>query len=241
MTASTNRTIDNTFSDEHIYQELIAAILDQRLVPGTKLVEDRLAEAFGVSRTRIRPVLVRLANEQVITLTPHRGATIARPSKREAEEVFEARRLIEPTLVERFVTHAPKSAVQALTQCIKDEEAARKAGEHKRAIRLSGEFHLMIAASADQETLGRMLRKLVSRTSLVLMAYGTPSTFAQNTESSCACDEHRALLAAIRLGDGKEAGKLMLKHLLTLEASLQYETPAEIRDRQDWTRLLTEA
>ena len=61
-------------SDEAIYDRLVAAILDQRLPPGTKLVSDRLAQAFGVSRTRIHPVLVRLANERIVTFTPRRGA-----------------------------------------------------------------------------------------------------------------------------------------------------------------------
>ena len=71
-------------SDNDIYERMVSAILDHQLPPGTKLVEDRLAEAFGVSRTRIRPVLVRLANEQVVTLTPNRGAAIAEPSEAEA-------------------------------------------------------------------------------------------------------------------------------------------------------------
>ena len=56
-------------TENEIYERMVASILDHRLPPGTKLVEDRLASAFGVSRTRIRPVLVRLANEQVLTLT----------------------------------------------------------------------------------------------------------------------------------------------------------------------------
>ena len=93
-------------TDGDIYERMISAILDHRLPPGTKLIEDKLASAFGVSRTRIRPVLMRLANEQVVTLTPNRGATIAQPSEQEAREVFEVRRLIEPTLVEMFIGKA---------------------------------------------------------------------------------------------------------------------------------------
>ena len=81
-------------SDADIYERVVSAILDHRLPPGTRIVEDKLASAFGVSRTRIRPVLVRLANEQVVTLTPNRGATIAQPSEQEAREVFEVRRLL---------------------------------------------------------------------------------------------------------------------------------------------------
>ena len=78
--------------------------------------------AFGVSRTRIRPVLVRLANEQVVTLTPNRGAAIAQPTAQEAREVFEARRLIEPRLVELFIDqrrhgrHRTSSAAASTTK-----------------------------------------------------------------------------------------------------------------------------
>ena len=38
------------------------------LPPGTKLVEERLAEIFGTSRARIREVLARLAHEQIVEL-----------------------------------------------------------------------------------------------------------------------------------------------------------------------------
>jgi DNA-binding GntR family transcriptional regulator len=71
-------------SDEEIYQGLIQAIVDQRLLPGTKLVEDKLGQVFGVSRTRIRQVLIRLAQEQIVTLQPNKGASIVEPSVEEA-------------------------------------------------------------------------------------------------------------------------------------------------------------
>ena len=108
-------------SDADMYDRIVSAILDHQLPPGTKLVEDRLATAFGVSRTRIRPVLVRLANEQVVTLTPNRGASIAQPTEKEAREVFEVRRLIEPTLIERFIQQASAADMDTLARCIADE------------------------------------------------------------------------------------------------------------------------
>ena len=208
--------------DNDIYERMISAVLDHRLPPGTKLVEDRLAEAFGVSRTRIRPVLVRLANEQVVTLTPHRGATIAEPTEQEAREVFEVRRLIEPTLVERFVAQASAADVQVLARRIREEEAARLAGDMRRAIRLSGDFHLHIADRAGHNTLGRILRELVSRTSLILMAYSSPHSRVQEEATACGCQEHRALLAAIRLRDAREAARLMREHLQRLETGLRF-------------------
>ena len=214
-------------TDSEIYERMVSAILDHRLPPGTKLVEDKLASAFGVSRTRIRPVLVRLANEQVVTLTPNRGATITQPTEQEAREVFEVRRMIEPTLVALFIAQASAADMEQLTRCIDDEETARLAGDMRRAIRLSGDFHLHIAERAGHQTLGRILRELTSRTSLILMAYSTAHERNREDATTCGCREHRALLDAIRLGDTKEAALRMRNHLTRLESQLQFTLPVD--------------
>jgi DNA-binding GntR family transcriptional regulator len=214
-------------TENDIYERMVATILDHRLPPGTKLIEDRLATAFGVSRTRIRPVLVRLANEQIVTLTPNRGATVAQPTEREAREVFEVRRLIEPTLIECFITSAGPDDIAILSRCINEEEAARMAGDMRRAIRLSGDFHLHIANAANHQTLGRILRELVSRTSLILMTWSNNHTQTRVEATSCGCQEHRALLDAIRLRDRNAAARLMREHLEQLESQLQFTPPSE--------------
>lgn len=224
-TTATVSAVGAPLTGSQMYERMVEAILDHRLPPGTKLVEDKLAAAFGVSRTRVRPVLVRLANEQVVTLTPNRGATIAQPSEQEAREVFEVRRMIEPTLVELFIARAGSDGIERLERC-NDEEAAREAGEVRRAIRLSGDFHLIIAEHAGHQTLGRILRELISRTSLVLMTYSSAHARERDEATACGCREHRALLDAIRLGDAAEAAGRMRSHLSRLESQLRFEPPA---------------
>lgn len=214
-------------SDADIYERIVSAILDHQLPPGTKLVEDRLANAFGVSRTRIRPVLVRLANEQVVTLTPNRGASIAQPTEKEAREVFEVRRLIEPTLVERFIAQASATDMDTLARCISDEEEARNRGDMRRAIRLAGDFHLHIADVAGHDTLGRIMRELTSRTTLILMTYSSAHASARLEATVCGCREHRTLLDAIRLRDPAEATRRMRDHLTRLETQLEFNVPAD--------------
>ena len=214
-------------SDADMYDRIVSAILDHQLPPGTKLVEDRLATAFGVSRTRIRPVLVRLANEQVVTLTPNRGASIAQPTEKEAREVFEVRRLIEPTLIERFIQQASAADMDTLARCIGDEEEARNRGDMRRAIRLAGDFHLHIADVADHDTLGRIMRELTSRTTLILMTYSSAHASARLEATVCGCREHRTLLDAIRLRDPAEATRRMRDHLTRLETQLEFNVPAD--------------
>ncbi|WP_341676492.1 GntR family transcriptional regulator [Niveibacterium sp. SC-1] len=210
-------------TDGEIYERILEAVLDHRLAPGTKLVEERLGEAFGVSRTRIRPVLARLASEQIVVLTPNRGASIASPTAEEAHEVFAARALIEPTLVEGFIAHATEADLRALTRVIEEEDAALVRHDRRSAIRLSGEFHLQIAERAGNRTLEKILRELVSRTSLILM------TFERREHQGGCGDEHRGLVEAIAARDATLAKRLMRKHLGHIEAHLDFRPAAPVR------------
>jgi DNA-binding GntR family transcriptional regulator len=221
-------------SDDDIYDRIIDAVIDQRLLPGTRLGEDKLGQVFGVSRTRIRQVLIRLAHEQVVTLEPNKGATVAQPTVEDAREVFEARALIEAVLVERFMTHATAQDLQSLADCIEAEELARREGDQAAALRLSGRFHLLIAEVARHQTFARMLKKLISRTSLILMSYA-PTERARpdlgeapvRWVDACRCDAHRGVLTALRRrksGDLQaqvaHGAALMRQHLGDIEAGL---------------------
>ncbi|THU01455.1 GntR family transcriptional regulator [Lampropedia puyangensis] len=215
-------------SDETMHARMVNAILEHRLPPGTRLAEDRLAQIFGVSRTRIRPVLTRLAHDRLIVLRPHRSPEVASPTQTDALEVFEARRLIEPRLVQGFIDCASEAQVKTLRQCIREEHAALLKGDRHSAIRLSGQFHLAIAAGAKQQTLADILHDLISRTSLVLMLYGGPGLSTLHNQHSTpshyqeSCREHERLVDAIALRDANMAKQLILEHLQDLEATLQF-------------------
>lgn len=232
-------------SDEEIHQRFIEAIIDQRLLPGTKLVEDKLGQAFGVSRTRVRQVLIRLAQEQVVTLEPNKGASVAQPSIEDAREVFEARALVEAVLVGRFIERATPADLQALEECIEAEEEARREGDHATALRLSGRFHLMIAEVSGHQTFARMLAMLISRTSLILMSYAPLARSERQALAAvparwvdaCRCNAHRGVLTALREARRPRAGmadvatwlteaqQRMREHLGDMEAGLCFNLP----------------
>lgn len=219
-------------SNADIHARLVDALRGQLLAPGLRLREDELGDAFGVSRTRIRQVLIRLSSEQLVTLVPHAGARVAEPSPQEAREVFQARRLIEPTLLDAFIDRAKPAQLRALRQWVLDEEAARAAGRQHEAIRMAGSFHLYIAQHAGNATLARMLGELVSRTSLVLMCYGPaqirdPGHGDEPDSGACGCREHRTVLAALKLRDKGAAAVAMLEHLARLENQLVLQPAAK--------------
>ena len=94
---------DDTSSTEQIVLAVTRAIVEHRLEPGTKLVEQSLGDRFGVSRTIVRQALFRLSELKLVKLEPARGAFVAAPSMQEAREVFAVRRMVEGQMLRELV------------------------------------------------------------------------------------------------------------------------------------------
>ncbi|MEP6655694.1 MAG: GntR family transcriptional regulator [Betaproteobacteria bacterium] len=197
-----------------MYQRVLSAILEHRLPPGTQLVEERLAGVFGVSRTKIRQALARLAHDSIVTVFANRGAFVSSPSVEEAREVFAARRLIEPDLIRRVAHSATPAQVARLREHVALESAARRANDKRSIIRLSGDFHQIIADMAGNAFLARAMRELETLTCLVIILYDAANV------PSCPYHEHSGITDAIEARDEARAVELMLEHLNHVESSL---------------------
>lgn len=216
---------------EVIYRRILAAIIEHRLAPGRKLVEERLAAVFGASRAMIRQVLTRLSHEMVVTLVPNRGAFVAEPTVEEAREVFEARRLIEPALARKLALSATPAQLARLRELVLAEEKARARRDRQQVIRLSGEFHLEIAEMAGNAILARQMRELTLLTCLIIILYDSP------VGRACPEDEHRRLVEALAKRDQETAAALMLHHLDHVEQSLDISLAAQ--DDDDLERIFS--
>ncbi|WP_422649327.1 Transcription regulator, GntR family [Cupriavidus sp. H18C1] len=199
---------------EAIYLSLLSAIMEHRLLAGTKLVEERLCEVTGASRARIRQVFARLAHEKLVTLVPNRGAFIASPTVEEAHQVFQTRQVIEPELAATLARQATPAKVRSLQRHAQEEDAARARGDRAAVIRLSGEFHILLAEMAGNAILEKVIREMVSLTCLIITLYDRPGAPA------CPEHEHRELIAAIEKRDEAAARAVMREHLEHIEGSL---------------------
>jgi len=202
-----------------VYEKIWNAIMDHSLPPETRLVEERLCEIFGLGRTRLRQVLQRLAHERVVTLMPNRGAMVSKPSIREAREVFAARRVIEAGIIDAFIERATRADIKHIQEHLAREKQAWRENDHRALLKLSGEFHLVIAEAAGNGILLELLRDLVSRSSLIIAVYQRPGT------PTCPPEEHQDLVSALERRD-RATSALMTRHLDHLLAELRLEEPA---------------
>ena len=205
---------DSGLSEHDIVERIVAAVMEQRLPPGIKLSEAKLCESFGVGRMRIRRALLLLANQGVVDLHSNRGAFIAGPDAREARDIFSAREILETAIVRTAALSAKQEDIETLERHIGLEHEARERRDRREAIRLSGEFHIKVAEASDNTVLARILRELVTRTSLIIGLFGTRSA------SSCPEHEHADIVSAIREGDPDKAENLIRRHLGHIESDL---------------------
>lgn len=201
--------------EEEIVERIFEAIIDQRLPPGTKLSEAALCEAFGVGRMRIRQSLLLLASREVVELQPNRGAFVASPSADQAREVFETRLMIEPNVARHAVERATAEDLSMLERHLRLEHEAHHGNKRRDAIRLSGQYHVLLAEIAGNSVALRMVKELVTRTSLIIGIFGSPGV------SNCRDEDHEDIFAAFRTRDGDRAAQLMSSHLRHIQDHLE--------------------
>ncbi|MCB1247466.1 MAG: GntR family transcriptional regulator, partial [Acidimicrobiia bacterium] len=95
------------------------AILDGRLYPGERLVEDRIARELEVSRHPVREALRTLQLEGFVEISPRRGATVSRVTTEEASELFEVLSALDG-LACRLAAHTADDATIAVIDGILD-------------------------------------------------------------------------------------------------------------------------
>jgi DNA-binding GntR family transcriptional regulator len=217
VSGTNGRSTASAVLDDQIYARIYEAIGGQELPPGTRLREDQMRQIFGVSRARIRKVFSRLAFEGLVQIEPNRGASVARPSAAEARENFAARRAIEGTIVRMVAENFEPRHGVILAKHIAKETAAETNRNAAEMIRLSGDFHLLLAEMSGNRTLQKFLRELITRESLVILAYEKPG------KPSCSNHEHRMILGALARRDAAKAAKLMLQHLENVEERLDLD------------------
>jgi DNA-binding GntR family transcriptional regulator len=205
---------------QRIADSITTAIVERRLMPGTKLAEQKIADVFKVSRTLVRQALMRLSRDHLITLEPARGARVAEPSVDEARQVFEARNMLEAAMIKRAATELTREQIAELRAHLRAESDAVKRTDVTGRTRLLADFHVVIARMLGNEVLARMLGDLVSRCSLIALMYQS----AHSAEHSF--EEHVAIVDALDKRDARAAVRLMEAHLHHVERNLKLDPRA---------------
>ncbi len=191
---------------ERISRTLKSAILEQRLIPGTKLGERELAEVFDVSRIVIRQALIRLANEGLVTVERNRGAFVAKPSLQEALEIYDTLTLLEQGVAMQLSERLDAAGWEKLRAHVKLQAEAIERDDHKAADQLGQDFHTLFIALAGNRLLQDIHAQVVQRTFLLRSLYVSRFDYCN------LLNEHSRIIDLLERGRVKQAMELIDAH-----------------------------
>ncbi|MBT9504003.1 MAG: GntR family transcriptional regulator [Burkholderiaceae bacterium] len=200
---------------EKIAASITQAIVERRLMPGTKLAEQQIADIFKVSRTLVRQALNQLSRDRLVTLEPARGAFVAQPSVDEARQVFEVRKMLEAAMITQLAQTISKPQIAQLRTHLAAEREAVGRTDVPGRTRLLADFHVILARLQGNEVLAQILTDLLSRSSLIALMYQSAHSAAESQA------EHEAIVDALERRDASVALKLLDAHLGNVEANLR--------------------
>jgi DNA-binding GntR family transcriptional regulator len=202
---------------DQIVDSITTAIVERRLMPGTRLVEQQIADVFSVSRTVVRQALNQLSRDRLVTLEPARGAFVAMPSIEEAQQVFQVRRLLEAGMARQLAAQITDRQIEELRAHLREERQAVGRSDVSGRTRLLADFHVVLARLLGNEVLAELIADLLSRSQLIALMYQS-SHSAEHSQS-----EHVEIVEALARRDGRAAARLMEQHLAAVERNLRLD------------------
>jgi DNA-binding GntR family transcriptional regulator len=203
--------------EEEIYRLVTEAIVNKQIRAGGRLKEAALATQFAVSRARVRGVLQRLAELDIVEFKLNHGALVRRPKPDEARAVFATRRLLEAEAVRGTARHAKAADFARLRAFVRDENRAFQ-NKGKGLAALSSGFHILLGELCGNPVLARILNQLAHRCVLIQSLYER-----QSQQTICLTHEHLEIVELMQRGKVEPAVAAMQHHLDHIEASLDYE------------------
>ncbi|MEM5447276.1 GntR family transcriptional regulator [Paraburkholderia guartelaensis] len=197
--------------EARVYASISSALLEGKLAPGQQLVERELAAAFGCTRGALRKVLARLGYEGKLVLEPNRGAFVPSPSEDDIRAVYRARQVAEAGVMVSLCGMLDAAMRRKLAAHVRSEKKALREARVDEAVRLAGQFHLLLSEQAGGTALVEALAQLVAKTELY------KALFDPSKASMCAPDEHAQIIEALEAGDLAAALATMRAHLGELE------------------------
>ncbi len=190
-----------------VTRRITGAILGGAFPPGTRLREETLASAYGVSRTPIREALIQLAGTGLVELTRNRGATVLQLTAADIEDVYHVRAVLEAEAASLATQRATPELLEYLGRSCGRLALLHEAPATEQ-LAADTDFHYSIAEASGSPRLHGLIRQVsaVPEAYRSTMAYLPPDMAAAEAQ-------HRAVLEAMRGGRPAAAAKAMRRHV----------------------------
>lgn len=221
--------INNPSIQTRVIDAVRERIISGELEPGVSLSEIALADAFGVSRTPVREALKQLQTEGLVEIRPRVGTFVTAPSRREINELFEMKALLEGAAARLLANRGKVPELERLRENVRATDEAVSAGDEEAHADLVQEFHDLIIEGADNAKLHghyRILMNQLAYQRLVRTSLSQPGRPAKSGS------EHHHVVELIEAKDADAAERVMRDHVRASHRSLMVGLDEGVRPQQ---------
>ncbi|MGI9602056.1 MAG: GntR family transcriptional regulator [Acidimicrobiales bacterium] len=205
-------TVLMTSLSEQAYQQLRRLIIDLEFEPGAILREEELRDRLQIGRTPIREAVQRLAREQFVVVVPRKGVFVTGIDVSELSLLYETRAVMEPYAARLAAARGDDSHWAAMDQAL----AIGRGSPKSDLLAADRACHEIMWSAAGNRFLVDTLDALYAQSDRLWHMY-----LADVADMHDAVAEHRAILDALRLGDGERAADLVEGHVRSFDEQVR--------------------
>lgn len=211
----TTTIVRKSLTDE-LVARLRDLIIEGELAAGAKIPEAELCALYGVSRTPMREAVKVLAAEGLVVLTLNRGASVAKITQQEVDELFPIIGALEALAGETACTRLTERQLAKLEMLHAKMIERFRDGDWLEYSKLNRQIHEAIFEASGNTALAALYQQLLVRIHAVrFVAKKTPERWQQ------AIDDHEQMMVALRARDGASLARILRQHLVHKAGSVQ--------------------
>lgn len=200
--------IENKPLREKIVDILRDMLISGELRPGQSLVESKIASQMGVSRVPVREAIQTLSSEGLVDIIPYRGSVVRHLTRRDIEELYSLRAVLESFAISRIVANTGLSPSEPLTTCFNNMLDAAKSGDINLVNEMDRRFHDTLIELADHKLLSLTWSSVSLRVRQVMALRNR-----QNSDLTQIAYNHLPIIEAISNRDEQTAVNLIKVHV----------------------------
>ena len=200
--------------NEQAYNYLQKLIMENHFSYQEVYSETKLSKELGISRTPMREALQCLSQDGYIDVIPSKGFRIRQLNQKDMKETIQIRCAIEgfctQCLADEYNTPKGQRTIEKLGEILdKQKEAINLDDDYESFINYDHEFHLLLVNYIENEEINHMFQRL-----MYLIRLTTQSALQVDGRSIGTVDEHEEYFEKLKAGDGNEAYRILINHLM---------------------------
>lgn len=211
-------TLTRSSTAGRVAEILRAHITEGRLLPGTRLSEEDIGAALGVSRNTLREAFRLLTHERLLVHEFNRGVFVRRLSVDDVHDLYRFRRILEVAAVRHtslLDAATRETRVEAVRRAVEEGEQAGAESRWVDVGTANMHFHQTLAALADSARVDEAMQHVLAELRLVFHVMAAPQTFHEPY-----LEDNRRILDLLSAGSIDEAVAALDGYLTAAEEQL---------------------